>query len=219
MAQVLRHTTSMTGNLPSYDRPECLGDSVLDFILMYHLYRSNLQASPGVLTTKKVAAGNSNMLGAISVYLDGMILCSNTIRDTIANASSEIQSKANRELYQSGIFFLMGVGDVFESIMGAVFFDASMNLSHSSIFFQRVVIPFLNKYVGEIQNKFARGQNSCRLCRRQDAQSGNARCNRFRELHRKEANRSTNLTPPCIKASLVVLATLIRTRSRSKWWK
>ncbi|KAK8543151.1 hypothetical protein V6N13_136315 [Hibiscus sabdariffa] len=114
-----------------YQRLEFLGDSVLDLLITRYLYRNHADIDPGELTDLRSASVNNGFLAQVAVRNDlhkHLQHCSTLLLNQI---SEYVQCfPESRDTTQSG-FDIKGpkaLGDLVESIVGAILIDTNMNL-------------------------------------------------------------------------------------------
>ncbi|XP_044163480.1 LOW QUALITY PROTEIN: endoribonuclease Dicer-like [Acropora millepora] len=152
---------------PCYQRLEFLGDAVLDFLVTQHLFLRHGKLSPGELTDIRQALVNNHFFAVIAVknnfnkYLKQM---SPTLFKTIEkfvtfmdeeNEEKE-QNRSNEasadpfiivsEETAAGIEAPKVLGDIFESVAGAVFLDSGMDLTKIWGVYYRMMKPYIDDY-------------------------------------------------------------------------
>ncbi|PFX27173.1 Endoribonuclease Dicer [Stylophora pistillata] len=99
---------------PSYQRLEFLGDALLDFLVTQHLYFRHVNLSPGDLTD---------------------------IRQALVPADPFIIVSEEEEEEEEGIEAPKVLGDIFESVAGAIFLDSGMDLTKIWGVYYRMMEP------------------------------------------------------------------------------
>ncbi|XP_022864537.1 endoribonuclease Dicer homolog 2 isoform X3 [Olea europaea var. sylvestris] len=133
LVEALTHGSYMLPEIPRcYQRLEFLGDSVLDYVITVHLYDKYPGLSPGLLTDLRSASVNNDCYAqsAVKAGLHKHILHASqelhrhiieTVHDT------EETPLVSTFGWESEITFPKVLGDVIESLAGAVFVDSGYN--------------------------------------------------------------------------------------------
>ncbi|XP_065874634.1 endoribonuclease Dicer homolog 2-like [Euphorbia lathyris] len=120
LLEAFTHGSYMVAEIPRcYQRLEFLGDSVLDYLITAYLYEKYPGLSPGLLTDLRSASVNNDFY-AQCAFRKG-------VHKHILHASQKLQkdialSTTNSE--HSNISFPKVLGDVIESLAGAIFVDS-----------------------------------------------------------------------------------------------
>ncbi|VDP89369.1 unnamed protein product [Echinostoma caproni] len=116
-----------------YQRLEFLGDAVLDYVITRFLYEDSTQHSPGVLTDLRSALVNNNIFAALAVRIGLHVYLRasspqllHTI-DTFVRRSSHYDTHFPLEV-SDDVEIPKALGDIFESLAGAIFLDSGMSL-------------------------------------------------------------------------------------------
>lgn len=168
LVEALTHASYHPNRItPCYQRLEFLGDAVLDFLVTQHLYFRHGKLSPGDLTDIRQALVNNNIFVVIAVkkdfnkYLKEM---SPTLFKIIENFITFVDDE-NEERKQNhpnevsadpfvivseenaeGIEAPKVLGDIFESVAGAVFLDSGMDLTKIWGVYYRMMKPYIDHY-------------------------------------------------------------------------
>ncbi|XP_057839229.2 endoribonuclease Dicer homolog 3b isoform X2 [Cryptomeria japonica] len=119
-----------------YQRLEFLGDSLLDFLITFHLYSTYPRLSPGILTNLRSAAVNNQNFARVAVkqniqkYLrhgSGTLL--NQITDFVKDVGECKVGQHRFISFGGGIGGPKVLGDLVESIAGAILVDTKFNLA------------------------------------------------------------------------------------------
>lgn len=145
LLQALTHASYPIKVMGSYQQLEFLGDAVLDFLVTSYISEQCPKMDPGKLTDLRSALVNNVTLACIVVrngihkyLLSGNVLLSEAIKKFVAYQNS----KDNRVVLDQIILLETEeeastaeaidvpkvIGDLFESIIGAVFLDCGLNL-------------------------------------------------------------------------------------------
>uniref|UniRef100_A0A1Q3FBT5 Putative endoribonuclease dicer n=1 Tax=Culex tarsalis TaxID=7177 RepID=A0A1Q3FBT5_CULTA len=149
LLQALTHASYPTNRITgSYQQLEFVGDAVLDFLISAYIYEQNPTMSPGQLTDLRSALVNNITLACILVrhglhlyILSESASLSDTVNKFVAfqeNHKHEITDQVNllaEESERGGhgamaefVDVPKALGDVFESLVGAVFLDSGNDL-------------------------------------------------------------------------------------------
>lgn len=112
-------------------RLEFLGDAVLDLLITWHLYQSHTDVDPGDLTDLRSAAVNNDNFAqtAISRNLHQHLLhSSGVLENQISEYVKVISESESSTVSLPGIKAPKALGDLFESIAGAILIDSKLNL-------------------------------------------------------------------------------------------
>ncbi|KAK3016702.1 hypothetical protein RJ639_005640 [Escallonia herrerae] len=133
LVEALTHGSYMLHEIPRcYQRLEFLGDSVLDYLITMHLYHMYPGMSPGLLTDLRSASVNNDCYAQSAVKAG--------LHQHILHASSELRRHITETVYQFELLSLEStfgwesetsfpkvLGDVIESLAGAIFVDSGYN--------------------------------------------------------------------------------------------
>ncbi|KDQ29243.1 hypothetical protein PLEOSDRAFT_1064031 [Pleurotus ostreatus PC15] len=162
LAEALTHISIHGKDTTSYERLEFIGDAILDFMVIRHIYDRYQQLSPGGLTLLKGAMVSNSALAAVCVWsgLHKHILLeshnlSATI-DTYVNGLSALEA-TEREAAKSdgrplGQYWLeleppKALSDVVESIIGAIYLSDDLSPEGTERFFDKVLRPFFDGHI------------------------------------------------------------------------
>jgi len=132
-----------------YQRLEFLGDAVLDFLVMEYLFNKYPKASPYELTIMKSYCVNNNILGLITIS-HGLY---QFIRSPEPLDPQEVQNTLetldpSQSLYWKNLGIRKTYGDLFESLVGAVFVDRGFQFDqpvHS--IFEKMLKHLIDSYI------------------------------------------------------------------------
>ncbi|KAK3016706.1 hypothetical protein RJ639_005644, partial [Escallonia herrerae] len=133
LVEALTHGSYMLPEIPRcYQRLEFLGDSVLDYLITLHLYYTYPGMSPGLLTDLRSASVNNDCYAQSAVRAG--------LHQHILHASSELHGHITATVHQVELLSLEStfgwesetsfpkvLGDVIESLAGAIFVDSGYN--------------------------------------------------------------------------------------------
>ena len=130
-----------------YQRLEFLGDAVLDFLITRHLFdHPSRRFTPGELTDLRAALVNNNIFAALAVkywyhkYLHALTPdLHNVIRDYVFYCETQddvegMEAVLKKEIEEEDdddsedVEVPKVLGDIYESVAGAIFLDSGMSL-------------------------------------------------------------------------------------------
>ncbi|KAH9734168.1 Endoribonuclease Dicer [Citrus sinensis] len=133
LVEALTHGSYMLPEIPRcYQRLEFLGDAVLDYLITVYLYNKYPGLSPGYLTDMRSASVNNDCYALSSVK--------HGLHKHILHASHELYKRINITVdsfeklslgstfgWESVTSFPKALGDIIESLAGAIFVDSGCN--------------------------------------------------------------------------------------------
>ncbi|XP_073304359.1 endoribonuclease Dicer homolog 3b isoform X1 [Primulina huaijiensis] len=128
-----------------YQRLEFLGDSVLDILVTRHLYENHKDIDPGELTDLRSASVNNNNFAFAAVRHNlhpHLLHGSECLGDQISSFVKSVSGMGSMTLTPENIAPKV-LGDLFESIVGAVLIDSKLDLDEV----WKVVEPLLSPIV------------------------------------------------------------------------
>uniref|UniRef100_A0A034VQZ7 ribonuclease III n=2 Tax=Bactrocera dorsalis TaxID=27457 RepID=A0A034VQZ7_BACDO len=144
LLQAMTHASYSPNRLTDcYQRLEFLGDAVLDYLITRHLYEDPRQHSPGALTDLRSALVNNTIFASLAVrhgfhkYFRHLSPGLNEVIDRFVRIQNENGHSISEEYYllseeecddAEDVEVPKALGDVFESIAGAIFLDSNMSL-------------------------------------------------------------------------------------------
>ena len=139
----LAYTVSGSGEGKNYERLEFLGDSVLDLMIVEYYYLNFKNLSPSIMSECKTVVVNNLSFGSI--------LVKNKLHTPVAHWSEKIGLFSNYldenpdiTYYEMTFNCPKMLGDIFESIAGAVWLDCQYDMEVFKKTFYRFMIPFIN---------------------------------------------------------------------------
>lgn len=137
-----------------YQRLEFLGDAILDYLVTRMLYEDQRKHSPGILTDLRSALVNNTFFASLAVEYEFHKYLKNTSHDlykvmnafvnsSLAKSDTNSGSTGLLQLYRTHCSTIIGeletenlgdvevpkaLGDIFESVAGAIFLDSGMSL-------------------------------------------------------------------------------------------
>ncbi|BET01171.1 dsRNA_bind [Nesidiocoris tenuis] len=140
LLQAMTHASYSPNQLTDcYQRLEFLGDAVLDYLITRHLYEDKRAHSPGALTDLRSALVNNTIFASLTVkhglhkYFRHLSPGLGEVVQRFVMIQEENSHAINEEFYLIGedaedVEVPKALGDVFESIAGAIFLDSNMSL-------------------------------------------------------------------------------------------
>ncbi|KAJ8936484.1 hypothetical protein NQ314_012348 [Rhamnusium bicolor] len=144
LLQSLTHASYSPNQLTDcYQRLEFLGDAVLDYLITRHLYEDPRMHSPGALTDLRSALVNNTIFASLAVrngfhrYFRHLSPGLNEVVEKFIRLQEESGHSLVEELYLvveteceevEDVEVPKALGDVFESVAGAIFLDSDMSL-------------------------------------------------------------------------------------------
>ncbi|KIJ20171.1 hypothetical protein PAXINDRAFT_126718 [Paxillus involutus ATCC 200175] len=162
LAQALTHASIEGYDATCYERLEFLGDAILDFMVVRHIYGRDENLSPGAMTLLKGAMVSNSALAAVCVscglhrylHFDSYTLA--TVFETYSR-QLELKQKqeteaAAREGRSPGQYWLdveppKALSDIVESIIGAIYVSDGFTSDGTEEFFSRVLKPFYDGHI------------------------------------------------------------------------
>ncbi|CAG9816847.1 unnamed protein product [Phaedon cochleariae] len=145
LLQALTHASYSPNQLTDcYQRLEFLGDAVLDYLITRHLYEDPRMHSPGALTDLRSALVNNTIFASLAVrnnfhkYFKHLSPGLNEVVERFIRLQEESGHSLVDELYLvveteceevEDVEVPKALGDVFESVAGAIFLDSGMSLN------------------------------------------------------------------------------------------
>lgn len=167
LIEAVSHPSFQYTSLPSYQRLEFLGDgktahsiaactahdplALIELVVMRHLYHRFPRATSGDLTTAKGRLVRNAALASVAVKkleLHKVILLNNaSLSTTIWSSAKLLQETSYAEIVISGWKYEppKALGDVFESVLGAVFVDSGHDFEKFSVIVEMVMEELLRE--------------------------------------------------------------------------
>ncbi|EJD00954.1 ribonuclease III [Fomitiporia mediterranea MF3/22] len=162
LAQALTHASIHGNEMTSYERLEFIGDAILDFLVIRHIYDRDSSLSPGALTLLKGAMVSNAALAAVCVWSglhEHLLFESSALEKSIQSYAVELEQRqlaeheqAAREDRQPGQYWVdveppKALSDVVESIFGAVYVSDNFSPIGAEKFFDKVLAPFYDQHI------------------------------------------------------------------------
>ncbi|XP_075227307.1 endoribonuclease Dcr-2 isoform X2 [Lycorma delicatula] len=174
LLQALSHPTYQPNNItPTYQRLEFLGDAILDFLITCHIFETcSSTLTPGALTDLRSALVNNITLATISVRigLNKFLLMRSCKLSEVIDAFVQRQEERNDEIDDQVLFLIQEdniciaeavevpkvLGDVFESIVAAIFLDSGKCLKTTWNFIYKFMKKEIESYSAKVPKNHIR---------------------------------------------------------------
>lgn len=151
IAEALTHASVLDSSVACYQRLEFLGDAVLDFCVTNYLYETYPDAPPGHLHDLRKSSVNNAILSLVCVQLKlyGHIRhLSDSLVSAIQYFIEELnQVDKDKKEYWNDLKAPKVLGDIIESLMGAVYVDNGFDLKPCMDLFERWLKPILDERI------------------------------------------------------------------------
>uniref|UniRef100_A0A5B7CE62 Uncharacterized protein n=1 Tax=Davidia involucrata TaxID=16924 RepID=A0A5B7CE62_DAVIN len=129
-----------------YQRLEFLGDSVLDILITWHLYQSHTDIDPGELTDLRSASVNNENFAHAAVRRNlhqHLQHCSGFLLSQITEYVNSVSGSHSTTKLLQGTKGPKALGDMVESIAGAILIDTKLNLDEVWRIFKPLLSPIV----------------------------------------------------------------------------
>ncbi|KAJ7507711.1 hypothetical protein B0H11DRAFT_1968259 [Mycena galericulata] len=161
LAQALTHASVSAVERVSYERLEFIGDAILDFLVIRHIFEREPKLSPGGLTLLKSAMVSNSALAAVCISsgLHKHLLLASRLSSSVADYMEQLQSKQTEEYemarvekrppgqYWHEIEAPKVLSDVVESVIGAMYISDNCTPVGVEAFFEAELKPFYDKHI------------------------------------------------------------------------
>lgn len=150
--EALTHPSFCSATTASYQRLEFLGDSVLDWLITRALFHALPDADPAMLTDARQAAVTNNTFGRFAVQLG----LHKMIRHSLDSLTNDIDSfvkwcstddNINMHPNAMPVECPKILGDVFESLCGALVVDTAFDLDAVWLCMRPLIEPFIQTHL------------------------------------------------------------------------
>uniref|UniRef100_A0A1B0DCA1 ribonuclease III n=1 Tax=Phlebotomus papatasi TaxID=29031 RepID=A0A1B0DCA1_PHLPP len=152
LLQAMTHASYSPNRLTDcYQRLEFLGDAVLDYLITRHLYEDPRQHSPGALTDLRSALVNNTIFASLAVrhgfhkYFRHLSPGLNEVIDRFYYLISEDECDEAEDVEVP-----KALGDVFESVAGAIFLDSGMSLDAVWMVYSNMMRPEIEQFSNSV---------------------------------------------------------------------
>ncbi|KAF9263493.1 ribonuclease III, partial [Marasmius fiardii PR-910] len=162
LLQALTHVTKANREMSSYNKLEFIGDAILEFMVVRHVFDRNPQSTPGALTMLKGTMVSNSTLAAVAVR-SGLYRYlrfeSSPLLNGIQAYVSALQKKESEERlcaakegrspsqYWCDIEPPKPLADIVESIIGALYISDDFSPVGADKFFNTVLRPFYKEHI------------------------------------------------------------------------
>ncbi|XP_062101177.1 endoribonuclease Dicer homolog 3 [Humulus lupulus] len=147
LQEAITHASDQELNLDyCYQRLEFLGDSVLDLLTTRYLYETYTDIDPGELTDLRSACVSNENFAQAAVRRDlqpHLQHCSGLLQSQIAEYAKSFGEHNNSSKSFEGAKGPKALGDMFESIAGAVLIDTKLNIDEVWRIFEPLLSPIV----------------------------------------------------------------------------
>ncbi|KAH8316048.1 hypothetical protein KR074_010518 [Drosophila pseudoananassae] len=166
LLQAMTHASYTPNRLTDcYQRLEFLGDAVLDYLITRHLYEDPRQHSPGALTDLRSALVNNTIFASLAVrhgfhkFFRHLSPGLNDVIDRFVRIQQENGHSISEEYYllseeecddAEDVEVPKALGDVFESIAGAIFLDSNMSLDVVWQVYSNMMSPEIEQFSNSV---------------------------------------------------------------------
>ncbi|KAJ7990868.1 hypothetical protein DPEC_G00291370 [Dallia pectoralis] len=149
-----------------YQRLEFLGDAILDYLITKHLYEDPRQHSPGVLTDLRSALVNNTIFASLAVQYDyhkyfkavspelfhviDDFVQFQLEKNEMQGMDSELRRSEEDEAKEEDIEVPKAMGDIFESLAGAIYMDSGMSLETVWQVYYPMMRPLIEKFSANV---------------------------------------------------------------------
>ncbi|XP_011616905.1 endoribonuclease Dicer isoform X1 [Takifugu rubripes] len=149
-----------------YQRLEFLGDAILDYLITKHLYEDPRQHSPGVLTDLRSALVNNTIFASLAVKYDyhkyfkaispelfhviDDFVQFQLEKNEMQGMDSELRRSEEDEEKEEDIEVPKAMGDIFESLAGAIYMDSRMSLETVWQIYYPMMRPLIEKFSANV---------------------------------------------------------------------
>ncbi|XP_064622182.1 endoribonuclease Dicer-like isoform X2 [Lineus longissimus] len=167
LLQAFTHASYHYNNITDcYQRLEFLGDAILDYVITRHLFEDSKKHSPGVLTDLRSALVNNNIFAALAVKWDfhkffkavsphlfhviqKFVEWQKDKKNDEINLDEEFQ-ESEGDAEGEDIEIPKALGDIFESVAGAIYLDSGMSLEAVWKVYYRMMRPQIEMFTTNI---------------------------------------------------------------------
>ncbi|KAJ6539259.1 hypothetical protein B0H19DRAFT_1314532 [Mycena capillaripes] len=161
LAQALTHASVSGFERVSYERLEFVGDAILEFLVIRHIFERDQKLTPGGLTLLKGAMVSNSALAAVCVSsgLYNHLLLASRLTSSVTDYMEKLQVKQTEEYelarlekrspgqYWQEIEPPKVLSDVVESVIGAIYVSDNFTPVGVEAFFEFVLKPFYDKHI------------------------------------------------------------------------
>lgn len=150
LVEAITHASRPSSGVSCYQRLEFVGDAVLDHLITRHLFFTYTDLPPGRLTDLRAAAVNNENFARVAVkhklhlhLRHGSSALEKQIRDFVKEAQNELSKPGLNSFGLGDCKAPKVLGDIFESIAGAIFLDSGRDTTVVWQVFQPLLHPMV----------------------------------------------------------------------------
>ncbi|OVA19920.1 Ribonuclease III domain [Macleaya cordata] len=150
LVEAITHASRPSAGVSCYQRLEFVGDAVLDHLITRHLFFTYTDLPPGRLTDLRAAAVNNENFARVAVkhklhlhLRHGSSALEAQIRDFVKDVQDELSKPGFNSFGLGDCKAPKVLGDIFESIAGAIFLDSGRNTTVVWKVFQPLLHPMV----------------------------------------------------------------------------
>ncbi|XP_047089263.1 endoribonuclease Dicer homolog 1 [Lolium rigidum] len=150
LIEAITHASRPSSGVSCYQRLEFVGDAVLDHLITKHLFFTYTDLPPGRLTDLRAAAVNNENFARVAVkhklhvhLRHGSSALETQIREFVKDVQEEIAKSDFNSFGLGDCKAPKVLGDIIESIAGAIFLDSGYNTSAVWKVFQPLLSPMV----------------------------------------------------------------------------
>lgn len=145
-----------------YQRLEFLGDAILDYVITRHLFEDSTKHSPGILTDLRSALVNNNIFASLAVkwnfhkyfkavspqlfsVIEKFVIWQRELSDDIL-----LDEELDCDKRDEDIEIPKALGDIFESVAGAIYLDSGMSLDTVWKVYYRMMKRHIDAFIEKI---------------------------------------------------------------------
>ncbi|KAI3454609.1 hypothetical protein Pfo_011272 [Paulownia fortunei] len=152
LVEAITHASRPSSGVSCYQRLEFVGDAVLDHLITRHLFFTYTDLPPGRLTDLRAAAVNNENFARVAVKHNlhvhlrhGSSALEKQIRDFVKEVQSELSKPGFNSFGLGDCKAPKVLGDIVESIAGAIFLDGGCNTAVVWKVFQPLLNPMVTQ--------------------------------------------------------------------------
>lgn len=150
LIEAITHASRPSSGVSCYQRLEFVGDAVLDHLITRHLFFTYTDLPPGRLTDLRAAAVNNENFARVAVkhslhlhLRHGSSALEKQIRDFVSEVKNELSKPGFNSFGLGDCKAPKVLGDIVESIAGAIFLDSGCNTKAVWEVFQPLLHPMV----------------------------------------------------------------------------
>ncbi|KAL0416894.1 UNVERIFIED_CONTAM: Endoribonuclease Dicer1 [Sesamum latifolium] len=150
LVEAITHASRPSSGVSCYQRLEFVGDAVLDHLITRHLFFTYTDLPPGRLTDLRAAAVNNENFARVAVkhslhlhLRHGSSALEKQIRDFVKEVQNELSKPGFNSFGLGDCKAPKVLGDIVESIAGAIFLDSGCNTAAVWKVFQPLLNPMV----------------------------------------------------------------------------